>query len=78
MSSNVKDLTLDELTTLIEQVVDSRLAQSLKPWYTTPMPMDSSAYLQQLRASLIPTPTGVPTPSDMIIEERETWRSSLS
>jgi hypothetical protein len=78
MSDTIADLTMDELTTIIEHIVDARIAQPLKPWYSIPIPKDPEVYLEELRTGILPTPDDVPTPSEMVVEERERWRSGSS
>ncbi len=74
MNQRVADMTPDELKAFVYQCVDERL-QRWKP------SAQGKRSVQEILASIEQhrwtQPTGAPTPSEMVIEEREKWRCGM-
>lgn len=70
MSERIAEMTIDQLTSLINRIVEERLDGVGQEEYWYKVGEGGKSLLERIRANVIATPAGVPTPSKMIEEER--------
>ena len=74
MPERIGDLTMDELEKLVNRIVDERLKQT--SLNAQPVGRRDPEFIERLKRHLIERDSGVPSPTELLLEEREMRRTS--
>lgn len=76
MAERIGDLTMDELEKLVVRIVDERLNQSTSD--VRQRKHRDPELVSRLRRHLIQPAPGVPSPTELLQQDREQWRNPTS
>jgi len=74
MPERIGDLTMDELEKLVTRIVDERLKQATG-YFQQPAVRRDPELIERLQRHLIEQEPGVPSPTELLQEDRERWRN---